>query len=339
MIRSSLKDQPIYREVLRHAFRTAWHDRRYWILALLAGILLTAGSYDILWNAVTSITSNGNTLTQDVGSTLVQVATHASGSSFQNIISIVGGLEILLFFILVIISLATVSCIAQGGLVFALGAKRHGQDATLAESFRVGARALWPVIALNTLAFALIWILRFLTALPLYLALQQTSTTSYLVYLLSFIVFVPLAFLIAIIQIFSLNGMILQGAPLADALRRSYLLFKRHWVVVVETAVIQAAISVAIWFLFLLGSLIILIPSFVLFLSANVIQSNALFILSLVVGGIFFFVALIATAAFTIQLQYATWTYVYRRLGEGGVVPKIHRLIRNVFGTYDVPQS
>lgn len=339
MIRTSKKDQPVYREVLKHAFHTAWHDRRYWILSLLAGILVTAGSYDVLWRAVTAITTEGHLLSSTMGDTIVRTFANAESSVAWNVVSVIGGIEALMLMAIVGIAVATVSCIAQGGLVYALGAKKRGQDATLSDAFRVGSRALWPIVALNVLVFAVIWILRFLAALPLFLALQYTTTSTYFVFLLSFAVFVPLSFLIAIIQIFALNGMILQGAPIGDAVRRGYLMFKKNWVVVIETAVIQAAVSMGIWFLCILAFLILMIPSFILVLTAAVVQSTALFSMALLLGTLITIAGLIAAAAFTIQLQYATWTYLYRRLGEGGVVPKLHRIVRNLTGVFRVPQS
>lgn len=339
MIRSSHSDQSIYREVLKHAFRTAWHDRRYWLLSVLAGILVTAGSYDILWRAVTSITAQGEFISTNVGKTVVQNVLHAGQSASYSLLSILGGLEIVMLMALIMVAVFVLSCVAQGGLVFALGAKKHGQDATLKEAFRVGGRALWPIVALNILALAVLWILRFLGALPLFLALEQTTATTYLIYIVSFAIFIPLSFATSILQIFALNGLILQGAPIGEAVRRGYAMLKKYWVVIAETAVIQVILSLAIWFLFLLAVMIVLIPAFVLLITALIIPSNGLLALAIVIGSLFFGSALIIAAAFTIQLQYATWTYLYRRLGEGGVVPKIHRLIRNVSGYFQVPQA
>lgn len=339
MRRTSPTNEPIYREVLKHAFRTAWFDRRYWILAVLAGILVTAGSYDVLIRAVSGITNNGQFLSFLMDGTVGRILSEGSANAYHNTLSVIGGVEVLMFLTMLILATAAISCVAQGGLVFALGARKRGLEPTATEAFRVGAQAFWPVVSLNVLVYAVLWILRFLAAFPLFLALNSSTQTNFIIYLVSFLVFLPLSFLTAIIQIFALNGMVLQGSTLGDALRRSFALFKKNWLVVLETAVIQIFLGFGVWFLFVLGLLLLLIPAFIMVMAAAIMQSGSLFVVAMIVGALIFVCALLTAAAFTIQLQYATWTYLYRRLGEGGVLPKLHRIARSLTGHYEVPQG
>ncbi|MEO5927620.1 MAG: hypothetical protein ABIO72_02870 [Patescibacteria group bacterium] len=340
MKRSSIRlpiGEPIYREVLKHAFRTAWHDRQYWLLALLAGILVTGGSYDVMWRAITSITSQGSYLALPVGERVVSALSRLHLSEVNSIISIMGGLEILLLLVAVTLAFAGISCIGQGGLVYAIGARRRGHDVSLSEALGVGGRMLWPVAALDAVTFAVIWILRFLAALPLYLALERTTTATYLVYIVSFSVFLLLSLVASIVQIFALNGIILQGAPTAEAIRRGYEMVKRHWVVVVETAILQVAITIVVWFVCMISVLLLMLPVLLLAMIASALHSGVIVGIAFAVGALALVMGLIAAAAFTIQLQYATWTYLFRRLGEGGVMPKFHRVVRSLTGFFSAP--
>jgi len=341
MPRVSLRShgEPLYRDVLKHAFRTAWHDRQYWLLALLAGILVTAGSYDVLWRAVTTITDQGGALSLPVGERVVELLSHVGTDGLDQVVSVIGGIEMLLLLTAVVLAFGVLSCIGQGGLVYALGARHRGHEIRLAEAFRVGGRMLWPVMVLNVLALSALWVLRFLASLPLYLALEHTTTTTFLVYLISFGAFVLLSLIVAVIQIFSLNGVILQGATLAAAVRRSYEMFKRHWVVIVETAVLQVLLTVAIWFILVIALLVLMLPIFLLALIASALQSSAIIGIAFTVGSLALVISLISAAAFTIQLQYATWSYLYRRLGEGGVIPKLHRVVRSMTGFFSAPRG
>lgn len=330
--------KPVYRDVLRHAVNVAWNDKRSWILSLLAGILLTASSYDVLWNALRGITDQGSSLTTP-GAAFMAAIQRLGASGYDRTIAVIGGVEMLLAIALVILAVLGLSCIAQGALVHALGARRRGRVATLSESFRVGAGAFWPLAALNACTAASLWILRLLPSLPLSFAIQEQSTVSYIVYMISFIIFVALAFFVVILHIFALNAMILQGASLGEGFRRGYELWKKHWVVVVETAVMQAAIAVGIWFLFVLVLMLSMIPIIALIIVSGIVQSAGLFTLTLFLAIMLFLFELIPTAAFTIQLQYAVWTFLYRRLGEGGVVPKLHRVFRGLTHSYKVPTN
>jgi hypothetical protein len=42
---------------------------------------------------------------------------------------------------------------------------------------------------------------------------------------------------------------------------------------------------------------------------------------------------------YLVTLQYATWTLLYQRLGEGGALPKVHRWVRQFVHGFHVPGS
>ncbi|MCI0479272.1 hypothetical protein L0Y59_01890, partial [Candidatus Uhrbacteria bacterium] len=173
MIRSS-HHRPVYREVVFHAFRTAWQEKRFWPVSLLAGILVTAGSYDVMLNALTSITSQGPYLVTSTGSAVLQRISTPSATGLDWFVGVLGGVEALMLLALVVLFFAAVSCVSQGALVYAIGAHRRGERSRIRDAFRVGAEAFWPIAAMNATLFALVWIIRFLVAFPLFLALDTT---------------------------------------------------------------------------------------------------------------------------------------------------------------------
>lgn len=324
---------PVYREVLSQAIRTAWHDRRYWVLSLMAGVLVSASAYDALARSIRAVTLQSSLMNLGLGRAWMKTLILNAQES-KTIVAMIGGLEMLIFLALLAIFIIALSCIAQGGLIFAIGARIRGKHPKLREALRVGAGAFWPVVTLNLLIFGVLGLARLLTILPLNLALDQTRVIAYLIYIGSFLIFLPIVFLAAIVQIFALNAIILQGAPLAAAIKRGLTLFSKNWVTVIETAVLQTLLSIGIWILYLIIYLFLMIPVIVFFLAAAIIQSNILFMFSLAVGTLVFCAGLVLTAAFTIQLQYATWIHLYRKLSEGGIVPKLHRLVQNITGFF-----
>lgn len=327
---------PVYRDVLKHAFINAWHERRYWPLAFFASILLTASSYDILLKSFDGIALQSARIAEGTGLPTAAQALRAFADNASSVMNAAFALQVVMVLAIVIMSVAALSCITQGGLVYALGAVKRGRKPTLREALGVGGGAFWPVAALNAVSLSAIWVLRFFVALPLYLALQQPNQINWTLYLVSFIVFVPLAFMVSIVQIFALNAMILQGAPAADAVLRGYLLFKKHWVVVVETAAILFAITVGLGIVFSGLVFVLLVPLVATILTAAVLGSQALYVTALGVALGLLLLGLFAASAFATQLYYASWTYLYRKLGEGGVIPKIHRWLRTLTGSFSV---
>ncbi len=318
-------DRPVYRDVLANAFRAAWKDWRYWPLAFLASLLLTAGSYDVLWKAVLSIHQQGTALLYPQNQLRVDL-----------LFSSPYGLQVVLFVSLLFLAVAALSCMAQGGLVYALGGAKRGKRPTLKAAFLFGGSAFWPLAALNALVFASLWVLRFLVALPLFLALQQTTALTWLLYIVSFLSFLALSFVVSIVHIFALNAMLLQGASVSAALTRGYAVFKQNWMVTLETAALLFCLASALSLAAVGIFFILMIPFLAAVILAGVLHSKILLAVTLGVLLALFLVGLFVLAAFIIQFQYATWTYLYRRLGEGGVLPKLQRWMRALVGSTTV---
>lgn len=327
---------PVYRQVLSEAFRSAWTHKQYWPLAFFASMLLSAGAYDVVFRAVKSIGDQTATLIEGPRLSMIGPAM-ASAWAQVPVADLLTGLQAVLTIAILLVAFAAMSCISQGGLVFAIGTGKD-EKPTVKTALGVGGRAFWPVAALNALSLALLWILRFLIAFPLYLLLSQDSTIARILYILSFLVFVAISFFIAVIHIFALNAMILQGASLSEAILRGYKLCKKNWIVTIETAAILCVVALGIGALWIGLYLIAMIPLFAAVISAAVVQSPGLLYGTMGVALGLFAIAMFSATAFVTHLQYATWTILYRRLGEGGVLPKIHRLARTIFHLTGVPR-
>lgn len=331
MIRSS-HHTPVYRHVVRDAFRAAWHERRYWPLAFLAGMVATAGVYEAVWTAASSLTIQGAELAKRFGGAMISAAATPSVGLADRIVMTVGNIELLLAIAILFLAGFLFASAAQGGLVYAVGARMQGRKPTLAEAFRVGGKALWPVIALNVIIIGAVWLIRFLGSLPLLFAIQKPSSTALIIHIAAFGLSLLFIFLAVVVQIFALNALILQGATLDAALRRGWELFKKNWVVALETALLQFAVAIAIWFFAALAFAIAILPVFIFLISAAAMDSVIFLGIAAALAVVLVFGGFAVLSAFTIQFQYATWTSLYRRLGEGGVVPKLHRLFRSITG-------
>ncbi len=331
-------ETPVYREVLHDALKAAWQHKHFWPLAFVAAILFTAGGYDVFFRAVNTtamqslaMSTNQSRFT-DFGAQLMN-----AWSQHGNTFGMIYGLQIILIIAIIGVAILGFACMCQGALVFALGISNRGEEPKLGVSLKVGAAAFWPIAALNALSLSVIWILRFFAVLPLALLINTTpSRGTWILTLVSFIIFFGLQFVVMIIQGFALNAIILQGAAPAEALRRGYEIFKRHWVVAVETTVILAAIA-ALGVITFFGLMFVLsIPLVLAIIASAMLNSASLYYGAVSVFTVSIILLAVSSISFLVQLQYATWTYLYRRLGEGGAVPKIHRIYRLLTGSYPI---
>ena len=329
--------EPDYRPVLRNAFHAAWEEKRYWWVALLAGMTLTGSVYDVGWrmmNAFAVPSIPGGVW----NSFWIKAAAAWPKLSLTD--TIIGGMkvfQITAFFLIILFACFAASMIAQGALVYAMGAKRSGRSPGVKEALTVGARALWPVLVLNVFVMLVLMATRGLIAIALSGVVSNTTALSYLAYILAFIAFVIVSVVVIMIQIFALNAMILQGSTLAQALERGAELLAEHWIVAVETAALLFVITVGASVLIVALNMVVGLPLFMLLILAAILQSRVLLALTLYVAVALFILSALAVGGFLIQLHYATWTFLYRKLGEGGVLPKIHRWVRWLTHGYHVP--
>ena len=117
-------------------------------------------------------------------------------------------------------------------------------------------------------------------------------------------------------------------------MERAYELFKRHWIVTLETAVLQALIAMTFVIAFVGFAFVAIIPIVMAIITSAALDSAGLYYLATGVGVGLLFLAFCTGIAFLTHFQYATWTYLYRRIGEGGAVAKLHRIYRQLTGRY-----
>ena len=331
---------PLYRPVLREAFQMSWHEKRLWPFALFAALLLSGSVYDVLWGMANAAAPQASLM-----SYIAVFWTSALGawSNFDTTSLILGSIRVLqITALLLILGFAVAACsvVAQGVLVFVFGGEhvKSNRRPSLKEAITVGGRAFWPVFVLNILAVALLLTVRGLLAIAFVGAnLASSSASAYLSYIVAFIAFAIVASAATVIQVFALNAMILQGSTLAQAILRGAEVLRRHWVIAFETALLLFAVSVAAYVLTLLVNAVLGIAFFVLLAIVSILNLAPLATAVLVLGTIVFLCVSCAILGWTVALQYAAWTILYRRLGEGGAIPKIHRWVRHLTHGYHVP--
>ena len=330
-------DRPVYREVIPQALKTAWRNPVLWIFGIFAAVLSTGGSLDAVWKFFNAIQNQGSELF--IGNTAIQIWR----------VGTVGGFHFLPFFqallalfalCVILLAVAGFACVSQGVLIQSIGGTwKDGTKGKLKAALKVGGRALLPIAVLNLLIIVSIWVARFLVSLPLAIALGKINALYTAIYIVSFVIFFLLALGLSIIQIYALNAMILQGASLAEGFKRAWLVLKEHWIVTFETAILQALVVFVLTILALLAGLILCFPPALLYILAIFRNNFTLFQIS---SGLFVAIGLLLVVfftGFTVTFQYALWTLMFRKFGEGGVVPKLHRIFRLLTHETHVPQS
>ncbi|MBM3204600.1 hypothetical protein FJZ48_01305 [Candidatus Uhrbacteria bacterium] len=321
MIRKNVH-RPLHREVMWDAFRMAWHNKTLWIFALFAGILQTAGIYDVLLSSVRQMSYQIQTASPD------WVARFGSGGVFHSLaifFTTPGGLNQLFVGGFLVLCMVVCSIIGQGALVAGIGLRARGRNAGFVSCLTFGLRYAVPVIGLNIVSLGLIWIARAFVFVPLLYAIRGPGVWNILGLLVGCILFAIVTILLTSIHLFGLQAIVLQGATFAEALLKSIRLFERAWLIILEKALLLLLLGIGILLLALVLFLFISIPAMLLLVFALLTQTPVLAAAGAWIIKALFFVVMIPAGAFAITFQYGAWNGIYRRLAEGRVLAKLHR--------------
>jgi hypothetical protein len=331
------RNEPIYRPIVREAFLFSWKEKRLWIIAIIAGMLMTGSVFDVILRSADSLATESSLLGVIIPFWHQTIGTW---SHFSIADLIVGSLQVMVttgFFLLFVFTFFCASVIAQGTIVHAIGSSRRGKNILLTDSLRIGSRSLWPVFVLNLISLAMLLACRSLIAIAFTFSLQVSSGFSFFVYLVCFIAFTLLALATFIVQIFATNAMILQGATLAQAVTRGIEILKRHWITSAEVTALLFLISIGLLAMTVAGGMLLSVPFVICFAVSIFAGSQALFVFVTILFLILYLILCIISAGFTILLHYSVWTSLFRAFGEGGVLPKIHRIARAFTHQSDIP--
>lgn len=321
MIRKSTH-QPFYRTVVPEALKEAWSHRQLWILSFFALFLHTGGIFDALLKAVHDMRGMSLWLKAPVGPDALQSA--LDGTLFGA--GLVLFLEQWILGLLVVGALILVSLLAQASLAYGLGGLRHGRVPNVREALQTGRKMLPRVALLNLITLGVPLAFKVFVAWLLFLTTAYPSVALVTAYLLSGLLFVALAIAATAIHFFALYAIVLENATLTEALALSFKALKKGWLAVLEVGCILFGLGILIFAAGTILTILAMIPFALLFTVTAVLGSEALSLI-LLGGGLAVGSAMILiVAAMATQFQYAIWHRLFLKVGEGGLVAKLHRL-------------
>lgn len=314
-----------YRHVLPSAFQKAWHEKWMWPWAILASTIISGGIFDVAANIFQSVRSTGSLLfTPAVFQTVlgwIQDFTSSPSSYAFNALNIT-------VTILVAIGVFLLTCFAQGVIVYGHGGRADAKKPLSQLAYTSASKHLWQIVGLTFVTGFLAWIVRFALLLPYVLSQSTPSVLLTLVSVVGAIFYLVLTVLVIATHIFALNAIIHQGSRLAESILRAWDLARREWLHLVE-------LGFALWFInaLALSAVAILfavmgVPIFLVMVAAALLNNSAILYAAYLFGGTLFIALMFVAAAVTVSFQYGVWHHLFIELGEGGLAPKIHRMIR-----------
>lgn len=309
--------EPTYREALGHAWHLASKHKRLWVFGLLAIFL---GQFGL-----------ANFIGQLVGK--VFFADSSWWPATWGAIHIVTGEQLLWFswlaFIVaaVIMFVVAASVCAQGALI---ATAVHWYNTRLMLNFhsawRQGVKHFWRILAANILEKLLLAII--LMILVEALALIPGGTIFWFAVQILFIAGGVLAALaVSTVAIFTLGHVLVNNKGFIDALIDAWRLFRAHFLVSVELSIMLLACNAIVFMALWLASFLVLIPSFLLSVTAGFSGLTSLVAVSVVAYVLLFVLVIALLGAIFNAFTTSAWMYLFMHMYHEGLGSRLKHLV------------
>lgn len=323
-----------YRHILRDAWQAMRTHKALWVFGFFTSFLGAGGVYELLIQGTGKVG-----LTEDFGSFLVLTSLVPTGpellgalrsiGSYNSAFIIAMGLAGIAFTLLAIWVVVS----SQGALIFGVREAQKGRKRKFSELFSAGNESFVPLFLVNLLSrFAVASSFYLILSLMLLLLAEATLLTS-LLYLVAFLVLMPLTIVIGFVTIYAAAYVALDRKGVVDAIETAVALFRKYWLISLETAIILFAINIAVSLGIGLVFSILAVMLLPLIVGASLIGANFGLWLALVLAAVAAVGVLVVVGAGLVGFQYAVWTLLFMRLHvkDHGGLPKLVRMIGHIF--------
>lgn len=319
-----------YRNLLKQAWLITWKHKFLWFFGLFSTLLAAGGSieYKMLDQNINQGLINGSLLS--AGSfaqliyTLKTLCLGFINLFTYDILTIINVLTIILICLTLMITLLWLAVSSQGALVISVkkiisNNKKKEEVLTIRDGLTAGHKKFWKVLGLNVIIKLAVNAILFIISLPLLLLALRDSNWFVLVYIILFVIFLPVAVSLSLMLKYAIAYSVLDNEKFITSIEKAHKLFRKNWLISLEMAIILFIINFFAGLAILIAMAILFFPLFLVGISFNFFWLVVLMVLLALI-----FLVLCGSALSTFQIS--TWTNLFIRLKDGSVLAKLERI-------------
>lgn len=328
----------LYRKILKQAVAIAWRYKYLWFFGLFASLVGNAVEYE----ALSQILSGGaprnffpnlqRIIETGVfsGKTLANIGKIMSEDPFSLFALLaVGLLTLILFAYLIWLAVVSQAALINSSADIMAGKSRKTMN--IQSGVASGMKNFWPVLGLNILIKAIIFIIFSLLSLPVVLAAGRIgAATANFIYLILFLILVPLALGFALMVKYSMAYVVIRGSGFLESVKQGWRLFIKNWLVSLEMAIILFFINLFAGLALSLVILTLATPFALLAIFSFKLASIFVFWLVAVTAFIAILTLIVLTGSALAVFQISSWTGLFIELVGKGGTSKITRLMNQI---------
>lgn len=317
----------LYKKILSQSWQTTWNNKYLWFFGLFAA-LLGGGEYGALLKGFSGDTGvgifSGWRKIVETGifraETIVNIKIILRDDPLSLLIPLIAIIVILILTAFLI----WLSIVSQGALVNNAADYLGNKKSDFKKGLTVGMKKFWPIFWLNAGVRILIYIVFIIIG---FLAIPAIAKS---VYIIAFIVFIPIAIILAFMAKYAVAYAVLKEKNLLDSIKNGWRLFIDNWLISLEMAFILFLINILIGLGLILLILTLTIPFLFLIAAFYKIASAAGFWFVIAVASVLFLAIIAVGGAILSTFQISAWTGLFLRLENKGAISKLVRIAESI---------
>lgn len=317
----------LYRKLLAQAWKNTWAHKYLWFFGLFATLLGSSGELELLFRSFSDVATNG--LFANFRSFWASnIFSMQALSNFGNImmtdsLSMLIAFSILTIGFLLMIFLFWFSIISQSALVFNYSRIIANKSHNYKSGLELGMKKFWPVLGLNIILKAIVYIAFLALAVPIVVWFVHPSFGQNLFFVIAYLIFIPLSIVASFVVKFATAYVVIKGEKLVDAFYKGWNLFLNNWLISIEMAFILFGISFVVTLCALIVVAMVSIPiAFLAILFSHVINGWLIFLSSVILA----FLGVVFIGSVLTTFQVSSWTGLFIELINKGGVSKLVRI-------------
>ncbi|MDD4900929.1 MAG: hypothetical protein PHS62_02330 [Patescibacteria group bacterium] len=321
-----------YRDILKQALVSTWNNKHLWWFGIFAAFLGSGGEMKILLNNAGG--DPGRLLFpawQNLASTGVfsrQTFTNIGFLFTHDTLNMVVFLIMALAILAATLLLIWLVVVSQAALVSGSAALINKKQLSFKDGLNAGILNFWPVLILNIIVKAAVYILFLAVSIPL--IFFRASFVAALFYAFALALAALAALILSFIVKYAIAYAVVYKQKVGSALKKAWRLFKNNWLISLEMAVILFVIDILIGLAIFLAILTLAVPflflGLIFFYSFSAVGSWLIVVLALVC---FLFIVVAGGAALSV-FQISSWTALFLELDKKRGVSKLVRAVSSL---------
>ncbi len=325
------KQTQIYRPILRKAWEITRQNRFLWIFGIFAALAGNSGVYEILLKGFDRVVARGGSLPAQ--STWLWITGMFSFPRLEDIYIqspfLASLLWIIFFGVVAVLGVVIwLSMSSRAALITSVKKIAGRKKTNLHEGWTEGKKYFWPVLGLNLLSKALVFVLLLLITIPamLYLTGQGGNMgVNLFFYVLAFIIFTVLALIVSFMAVYASCFVVAAEKTFVEAIVDSWKMFIKNWLVSIEMALILFVLAIGVGLGLIVFTVLYMIPVALILFALSYLELSIGFWLIMCLATLGWFVALFFAGAIFSAFQFSSWTLLFLELCKRRVWSKILR--------------